>query len=192
MSIKAIIFDFGGVIGEDCYWTWLRANIKNLEEERHYFEEISFAVDCCEISAAEFVRRIALKAGLPDARVESEILGMLTVYPEVKALLSELKPKFKIGLLSNFIFEWLNPVLQKNEIYPLLDVPIISTAVNLRKPDPEIYKLTLERLGVEAHESVFIDDRPYNLVPAEALGMKTLLCGDPSKLRADLLSMLEM
>ncbi len=190
MGIKAIIFDYGGVIGDDPYWTWLGKNIENLDEKREYFHKISLAVDACEISTEEFVRGIAVKAGMPDEKVEREIRELLKVYPEVKSLLAELKPKYKIALLSNFIFDWLDPVLRSNDLYQFFDVPIISTTVRMRKPDPEIYKLTLSKLGIDPGESIFIDDRPKNLETAEKLGMKTILFSSPQELRGQLLELL--
>ena len=52
---------------------------------------------------------------------------------------------------------------------------IFSHEVGVRKPDLRIYKLALKTAGVAASEAVFIDDKPKNLVPAKALGMKVIL-----------------
>ena len=49
----------------------------------------------------------------------------------------------------------------------------------LRKPDPKIYQLVLERLGVEATACVFLDDLGINLKPARAMGMTTIKVTDP-------------
>ena len=51
------------------------------------------------------------------------------------------------------------------------DHVIVSSEVHLLKPDPRIYYLTLERIGCEAQESVFIDDKEENVLAAEKLGM---------------------
>ena len=52
---------------------------------------------------------------------------------------------------------------------------MISSEVGLRKPDPAIYELAAERLGLAAAACVFVDDLPGNLKPARALGMATVL-----------------
>jgi putative hydrolase of the HAD superfamily len=57
----------------------------------------------------------------------------------------------------------------------LVDVVIDSSVVGMRKPDPEIYQLTLERLGVDAARAVFIDDQEVNLVTAREMGMHAIL-----------------
>ena len=52
---------------------------------------------------------------------------------------------------------------------------MISSEVGLRKPDPAIYALAAERVGVEPAACVYVDDLPGNLKPARALGMATVL-----------------
>jgi HAD superfamily hydrolase (TIGR01509 family) len=52
---------------------------------------------------------------------------------------------------------------------------VISGEVGLRKPDPAIYELAAERLGLSPAACVFVDDLPGNLKPARALGMATVL-----------------
>jgi putative hydrolase of the HAD superfamily len=60
-------------------------------------------------------------------------------------------------------------------VWDLFDVRVVSELVGLAKPDPAIYQLTLDQLGVPASECVFVDDHPANLPPAQALGMTTVL-----------------
>ena len=62
----------------------------------------------------------------------------------------------------------------------LFDAAVISGDVGLRKPDPAIYTLTAERLGLEPEACVFVDDLGGNLKPARALGMATVLHTDAS------------
>ena len=52
---------------------------------------------------------------------------------------------------------------------------MISSEVGLRKPDPAIYELAAERLGLPPAACVYVDDLPGNLKPARALGMATVL-----------------
>jgi epoxide hydrolase-like predicted phosphatase len=68
----------------------------------------------------------------------------------------------------------------------LFDVVVESALVGLRKPDPRIYALALERLGVAAPEAVFLDDIGRNLKPARALGMQTIKVDAEDQALADL------
>ena len=74
----------------------------------------------------------------------------------------------------------------REDLAGLFDVLIESSAVGLRKPDPRIYRLALERLAVEPHEVVFLDDIGRNLKPARALGMETIKVDDPDRALAEL------
>jgi epoxide hydrolase-like predicted phosphatase len=67
------------------------------------------------------------------------------------------------------------------ELGGLFDVIVESAVEGLRKPDPRIYALTLERLGVSAPEAVFLDDIGSNLKPARAMGMTTIKVDDPAQ-----------
>jgi putative hydrolase of the HAD superfamily len=66
------------------------------------------------------------------------------------------------------------------------DVIVESAVEGLRKPEPRIYELVLERLGVRAAECVFLDDLGINLKPARALGMTTIKVTDPDAALAEL------
>ena len=72
----------------------------------------------------------------------------------------------------------------------LFDVVVESSAVGLRKPDPRIYALVLERLRVAAAEAIFLDDIGGNLKPARALGMTTIKVEDPVQALAELADVL--
>ena len=54
-----------------------------------------------------------------------------------------------------------------------------SSLAGVRKPDPAVYRLACDRLGIEASEAVFLDDLGVNLKPARAMGMTTIKVTDP-------------
>jgi putative hydrolase of the HAD superfamily len=81
------------------------------------------------------------------------------------------------GLLTNNareFEEFWKPLVPLDELF---DDIVDSSEVGLRKPDPRIYELALGRLGVEAAETAFIDDAPGNVTGAERVGMRTVLIG---------------
>ncbi len=74
----------------------------------------------------------------------------------------------KTGLVSN---SWGTRRYPRALLDELFDGAVISAEVGIRKPSPEIYALGAERIGLEPEACVFVDDLPFNLVPATALGM---------------------
>jgi putative hydrolase of the HAD superfamily len=68
---------------------------------------------------------------------------------------------------------------------------VVESAVEgLRKPDPRIYELVLERVGVPAEHAVFLDDLGINLKPARAMGMTTIKVIDPDDALRELANVL--
>jgi epoxide hydrolase-like predicted phosphatase len=72
------------------------------------------------------------------------------------------------------------------EIRDLFDVVVISAEVGLHKPQPEIYRLAAEQLGVEPEDCVFVDDLRENCAGAEAVGMASILHRDSDETIAQL------
>ena len=70
------------------------------------------------------------------------------------------------------------------------DVFVESRVVGLRKPDPRIYTLACERLGVAPARTAFLDDIGGNLKPARALGMATIKVDDPAVALGELSALL--
>ena len=68
------------------------------------------------------------------------------------------------------------------------DVLVWSYQLLMAKPDPAIYRYTLEKLGTRPEETLFIDDRQENIETAAALRIKALLFTNVAQLRADLIA----
>lgn len=80
-----------------------------------------------------------------------------------------------VGLISNFD-EWLREMLVELEVGDLFDVAVISGVEGVEKPDASIYRLALERAGVEPGEAVHVGDSPaLDAEPAESVGMHAVL-----------------
>ncbi len=95
---------------------------------------------------------------------------------DAEALLRELHGKYKLGIISNFaIPECVDKLLKAHGLVSLLDAVVVSGAVNKRKPSPEIFKRTLQALGVDASETVFVGDTlDADVEGAKAVGMKSV------------------
>jgi putative hydrolase of the HAD superfamily len=83
-----------------------------------------------------------------------------------------------IALLTNNVAEWGDNWRATIPVDELFEVVVDSSAVRLRKPDPRIYLLTCERVGVTPDAAVFLDDNHDNVAAARALGMETVQVGD--------------
>jgi epoxide hydrolase-like predicted phosphatase len=93
---------------------------------------------------------------------------------------------YRTGLLSNFMD---NARRLWAEVYPFIqyfDGVIISAEVGLMKPDPQIYRLAAESVGVAATEALFVDDFRENIAAARAVGMQTIHFTDPEIARQQL------
>ncbi|MCC7364972.1 MAG: HAD family phosphatase [Dehalococcoidia bacterium] len=88
-----------------------------------------------------------------------------------------LRGRVKLGSITNNVSRD-EPSAQKRtsgvDVHSLFDVVVESAIVGMRKPEPRIYEMTCELLGVHPHEAVFLDDLGANLKGAKALGMTTI------------------
>lgn len=79
-----------------------------------------------------------------------------------------------VSILSNGVPEIMSVVRRQKALGNLFDDVVISYEVGMQKPGAEIYRLALERLGVDAGEALFVDDMKRNTEPAAALGIQVL------------------
>jgi epoxide hydrolase-like predicted phosphatase len=103
-----------------------------------------------------------------DGLVERLFAGMTLDERMIAAVLGARRGGVRTGLLSN---SWGSGGYPRDRFVELFDVLVISGEVGLRKPDPAIYALAAQRLGVPAGECVFVDDLDVNVRAAEAAGM---------------------
>jgi epoxide hydrolase-like predicted phosphatase len=111
------------------------------------------------------------------------------VVHRARALLADGVP---IALLTNNVKEWGDHWRATFPVDELFEIVVDSSDVGMRKPDPRIYLLTCERVGVAPEASVFIDDNAENIAAARALGMETVHFGeDPFAAMAELDAILD-
>ena len=90
---------------------------------------------------------------------------------ELVKFIRRLRPTYRTGMISNAWPEIREQIEHEWRIADAFDKLIISAEVGLAKPDPRIYQLALEGLGVQASQAIFVDDFIENLEAASALGM---------------------
>lgn len=90
----------------------------------------------------------------------------------------------RLAMLSNGVREIVAQIRSDRDLASLFDAVVISFELQLAKPEPEIYRVALERLGVLPASALFVDDRLENIDAARELGIQTLhFTGDVHALR---------
>ena len=191
-EIKAIIFDIGGVIylGEQKSLAYMQEKLK-LDEDfwfgavKNIWEDLLIGKKEENEGLAEMAKNLGIgQEKLRDLWIRCFKERYILNKPLLK-IIEKLKKNYKIAVLSD---QWITgyKILITDKIKQLLDVSIYSHEVKVRKPDLKIYNIALEKLDLHANECVFIDDRDYNLKPAEELGMKTILFKNNKQLLREL------
>lgn len=191
-EIRAIVSDFGGVLTtpllasfaaiQDDIGISAESLGKAMREGLEEGEEIPlFKLERGEISEDEFLDR--LSDGLETIlghrphlhHFRHMFFGALDPNEPLIALMRELKADgLKMAMLTNNVREWeplWRSMLPVDEIFEEI---VDSAFVGCRKPEPRIYELTLERIGMPAEACLFIDDLQVNCEGAEAAGMSAV------------------
>ncbi|KKP32752.1 MAG: hypothetical protein A2312_01500 [Candidatus Staskawiczbacteria bacterium RIFOXYB2_FULL_32_9] len=109
----------------------------------------------------------------------------LVFFPEVIGLIEKLKSKgFRLSILSN-MFPYQAEIIKEINGCSLFDDIFFSCERGLKKPDLEFYELVIREMNVMPQECLFIDDKEENLLPAEKLGMETVLAKKPVQIVED-------
>lgn len=104
---------------------------------------------------------------------------------------AKLKPRYKIGIISNAAADWIGEILAREDI-ELFDDVVISYKVGVTKPNPAIYETSLKNLGVRADEAVYIDDIEAFCQAATAVGMQAILYQDFEQMEKELEQLLKL
>jgi putative hydrolase of the HAD superfamily len=205
--IRAVISDFGGVLttplsaGFHAYRDEAGVSLEELGRAMQraadaYGDHPLFALERGEIAEAEFARRLAeqLDDSFDLARLRELYFERIEPNPPMIGYLRELRGRgLRMALLTNNVREW-EPLWRSKlpELDEIFEVVVDSSFVGMRKPEPRIYELTLERLGdgLRAEECVFVDDLEVNCDAARELGMTAVRFDDAGQAIAELESAL--
>ena len=201
MRIKAIIFDFGRVISAQKPMSLFRGYEEELEIEPGTLNPIMFGSPAWEDAlvgrktSEEFWRAIGPQLNL---HTPAEIDAFRQRYRADEALnegVAELirrlhaEGRYKLAVLSNSppgLAHWLD----EWELLDPFDMVFCPGDEGVKKPDPAAFEITLERLGVEPEETVFIDDTMRHVQTARGLGLHAILFTTAEALAEDLSALL--
>ncbi len=197
MSLRAVVFDYGIVLsGPPNAEAWAAMKrITGLPEERFapFFWGDRLAYDEGKLTGITFWQKLLREAGLPLDHVEElnrwdgRLWGGANL-AMVKWQQAIQQRGLRTAILSNMGDSVLEHILSKHDWVQRFDVLVWSYQLGIAKPDPEIYRHTLARLGTAPDETLFIDDRQENVEAARALGIQSIEYSTVEQLRADLIA----
>jgi putative hydrolase of the HAD superfamily len=192
-DIQAVIWDFGGVISSSPFDSFRRFEtarglpqdfLRRVNANNHHDNAWArFERNDLDLSGFDqaFADECAALGQQVRGREVIELLGG-TIRPAMVDALRRLRPRLKIGLITNNVASpdsaGLNPT-GRDEVLTLFHEVIESSKAGVRKPDPAIYRMMCEALGVAPRHAVFLDDLGVNLKPAREMGMHTIKVEDP-------------
>lgn len=188
-AIKAIIFDWGGVLepmpDAASFAQW--EGQLGLAPGRlidilwgPVWEQLEVAA----ITRQEYEAHVCARCGFTDPtdlRAFYQSFYRQQIQPVMLQLVRSLRPRYQLALLTNAFAGQREHIIRLAGAAPeaLFDAYINSADVQMRKPSPAIFHHTLDQLGVSASQAVFIDDLPRNIAAADTLGIPTILHRDP-------------
>jgi len=189
-KIESVIFDWGGVLIDDPAPGLMRycAQALAVSKEDYIRANNKFAADFQKglIGEDTFWGRICGELKVPKPKVNSlwadAFNAAYTPREDMFSVAERLRKNgYKTALLSNTEF----PAMQYFHTlkYDMFDVLVFSCAEGTRKPEREIYELTIRRLGSQPSQSVYIDDKPEYINGAKEAGLNTILFENISQLK---------
>ncbi|TXJ16345.1 MAG: HAD family hydrolase [Afipia sp.] len=200
--VEAVIWDFGGVLTTSPFEAFARfekerglpVDIIRRTNAANHFENAWAKFERAEVDLAAFDTLFAAESLALGAEVRGrDVVPLLSgdPRPEMVEALRRIKQRFKTGCITNnlpanAIGSSGGRALYVAETMALFDHVIESAKIGLRKPDPRIYRMMTDALGVDPKNCVYLDDLGVNLKPAREMGMTTIKVIDAPQAIRDL------
>src|SRR3984957_9539045 len=188
--LEAVIWDFGGVLTTSPFEAFTRfetehglpADIIRRTNAANHWENAWAKFERAEVDVETFDRLFAAESLALGAEVRGkDVLPLLAgdLRPEMVEALRRIKSSFKTGCITNnlpanAIGSAGGRTVYIAEVMALFDYIIESARIGLRKPDPKIYRMMVDALGVDPRRCIYLDDLGINLKPAREMGMTTI------------------
>ena len=208
-SIRAVLFDFGGVITSSPFEAFHRferqrglpigflQDINRTDPDHNAWARFERG----ELSAESFDEAFASESRAAGHEVFGlEVVALVygDIRPRMTRAVERCRGKFITACLTNnFQHSSANETVPNaarprewESVLALFDEVIESSKVGVRKPETAFFELACETLSIEPHEAVFLDDLGRNLKPARAMGMHTIKVVDPDTALTELSTLL--
>lgn len=183
--IKAVIFDCFGVLWLH-HHRMLTESFEN-RSKKNEFDDLFNQFNYGYISRDQYIESSSHLLGKTPKEIENMIETEHTInHSLLDYIESELKPKYKIGMLSNIGRGWIQNFFDEHQLHDVFNAVVLSGDEGVTKPHPQIYELMSERLEVGVEECVFIDDLPENIAGADAAGMHGIVYGNIRQMKQEL------
>ena len=201
--IRAIVSDFGGVLTTPLAGSFQRIADRSGVELAAVSQALAaiherdgahplHELECGRMSETVFVEdlRIALcdlvgrEVGIEDF-ADTLWEGLSPNEPMIELMAALRAEGFRMALLTNNVREWELRWRAMAPIDDIFELVVDSAFVGVRKPEPEIYELVVQGLGVAAEECLFIDDIEVNCEAARAIGMSAVVYRNAEQAVAD-------
>ena len=210
-DIRAVLFDFGGVILSSPIDGFL-AYERSAQLPRGFLQRINSTnpdgnawacMERGELDEPTFCARFEAEAAALGFTVDARaVLGQLTghIRAELVDVLRVLRPRYRVACLTNNMPVGHGSAMARTpelaaqiaEVMALFAHVIESWKIGARKPEPRFYARACEVVGVPPEQCVFLDDLGINLKPARELGMTTIKVESESQAIADLSKALQL
>lgn len=195
MTIRAVVFDIGGVLEITPPTGWAAKWEADLQLQPGELNQRLMQVwrdgSLGNISEVQVEQSVGAILELDRAGVAAfmhdlwtEYLGELNV--ELAAYFGSLRPRYQTAILSNSFAGARRKEQERYQLGELCDLIIYSHEEGIEKPDRRIFELTCERLGVQPEEIVFLDDFAPHVAAAREFGIHAILFQDTSQAIADI------
>jgi epoxide hydrolase-like predicted phosphatase len=195
--IRAVLFDFGGVLtegGKAGSIARVFAKIYGIDEPRIKLDPYREQYTRGEITDEMFfetMNRLHPGGDLATKEAFNEHADIFVKCEPVYRMAELLRQhNIRTAILSN-VFSLSVEKLRADGFYEGFDPLILSCEEGSAKPDPEIYKRAAEKLDLPPHEIIFIDDQAKFLEPARKFGMQTVHAQSPQQIIADTIAILK-
>jgi putative hydrolase of the HAD superfamily len=200
MPIQAVVFDIGGVLEitqpSSLARTWEPILDLRPGEMNSRLAEVAAAGAVGAISEQQAGQRIADILSLDAGQLLAFLADLWTEYlgtlnTDLAAYFASLRPRYRTGIISNSFVGARHREQQRYGFAEMTDLIVYSHEAGISKPDPRIYQLACDGLGVPAADMVFLDDLPENVAAARQAGLHAVLFRDTGQAIADIEALLD-
>ena len=200
MTIRAVLFDFAGVLTSSPWAALAAAGGGDLElvigSYEHDTDHPWHQVERGEMKIVDWMTAVKELGDAKGVEVDfsplGALLGEMTVHDPIVDHVRALRDQgYKLALVTNNVREGSSMWRSMVPVDELFDVVIDSSEVGMRKPNPAIFHHALEELGgIPPEEAVFLDDTPGNVDGARRAGLHAILVEHPDQAIEDLTALL--
>lgn len=173
--IQAFVFDCFGVLYNDAFKDFLQRNAAKVGDRAAHLQDLCNQSDAGLISNEDFYGELAAISGEDPHDLYVDFHSKRHLNRQLIELIRQLKPCYKIGMLSNSGRDFLDEFIAEHGIANDFDVTIASSETSYIKPQREIFEILAERLDLPLSDIFFVDDSPANVYAAQSYGMQAQL-----------------